>query len=398
MKNRLLSQNQNLNQLSYGFALLFITIGSILQYITPYFYAQGKEDMGFKILILLNGCIFLANFIAPYFIRRYGSQKMIVVTAVAYIVSIVAMIMDNTYVVYGGTVLLGIAGAILWNSQNNYLVGISQAHNRGANSGFFVAVYGVGYALGIFVLGYLIEIFSYQNAFFMMLLFAFGGVYLFAQMDTLEGELGEKNSASIFSIRSITLLESVLTSSFIQAILFGVVISLVPLHVQMVTQSSVLVGMLSAMFFIVPLLLSVPIGKFSDKNGRGKVMLAGIIIALLGLWAFHLAQTLFGLVVGMVALSIAQAILFPMLIAIQGDLSTSENQALVTNLFVLFKYIGMVLGVILGDIFGVEWAYLITIFIIVAVLLFSFRVLLDDDGVRDRVFEEMGLGNKRSEQ
>ncbi|HIC77920.1 MAG TPA: MFS transporter, partial [Sulfurovum sp.] len=360
-----LSQNQNLNQLSYGFALLFITIGSILQYITPYFYAQGKEDMGFKILILLNGCIFLANFIAPYFIRRYGSQKMIVVTAVAYIVSIVAMIMDNTYVVYGGTVLLGIAGAILWNSQNNYLVGISQAHNRGANSGFFVAVYGVGYALGIFVLGYLIEIFSYQNAFFMMLLFAFGGVYLFAQMDTLEGELGEKNSASIFSIRSITLLESVLTSSFIQAILFGVVISLVPLHVQMVTQSSVLVGMLSAMFFIVPLLLSVPIGKFSDKNGRGKVMLAGIIIALLGLWAFHLAQTLFGLVVGMVALSIAQAILFPMLIAIQGDLSTSENQALVTNLFVLFKYIGMVLGVILGDIFGVEWAYLITIFIIV---------------------------------
>jgi len=36
---------------------------------------------------------------------------------------------------------------------------------------------------------------------------------------------------------------------------------------------------------------------------------------------------------------------------LQGDLSTSENQALVTNLFVLFKYIGMVLGVILGDIF-----------------------------------------------
>lgn len=122
MKNKLLSSNQNLNQLSYGFALLFIAIGSILQYITPYFYAQGKEDMGFKILILLYGCIFLANFIAPYFIRRFGSQKMIVVTAVAYIVSIVAMIMDNTYVIYGGTVLLGIAGAILWNSQNNYLV------------------------------------------------------------------------------------------------------------------------------------------------------------------------------------------------------------------------------------------------------------------------------------
>lgn len=59
------------------------------------------------------------------------------------------------------------------------------------------------------------------------------------------------------------------------------------------------------MFFVMPLLLSVPIGKFSDKNGRGKVMLAGIIIALLGLWTFHLAQTLFGLVVGMVALFVS---------------------------------------------------------------------------------------------
>lgn len=78
-----------------------------------------------------------------------------------------------------------------------------------------MAVYGVGYALGIFVLGYLIEIFSYQNAFFMMILFAFGGVYLFAKMDTLESELGEKNSASIFSIRSVTLLQSVLTSSYV---------------------------------------------------------------------------------------------------------------------------------------------------------------------------------------
>jgi len=57
----LLSKNRNLNQLSYGFALLFIAIGSILQYITPYFYEQGYEKLGFRLLIILYGCIFLAG-------------------------------------------------------------------------------------------------------------------------------------------------------------------------------------------------------------------------------------------------------------------------------------------------------------------------------------------------
>ena len=113
-----LTQNKNLNKLSYGFALLFIAIGSILQYITPYFHAQGYGNLGFKLLIILYGCIFLANFFAPYFIGRYGSQKMIVVTTMLYIVSIVAMIMDNRLIIYAGTVLLGLSGAILWNSQN----------------------------------------------------------------------------------------------------------------------------------------------------------------------------------------------------------------------------------------------------------------------------------------
>jgi len=163
-----LTKNKNLNRLSYGFSLLFIAIGSILQYITPYFYAQGYGNLGFRLLSILYFFIFAGNFFAPYFIGKYGSQKMIVVTAFLYIVSILAMIMDERFIIYSGTILLGLSGAILWNAQNNYIVGISQAHNRGKNSGFFVAVYGVGYAFGIYLLGYLISQFGYHSAFYMM--------------------------------------------------------------------------------------------------------------------------------------------------------------------------------------------------------------------------------------
>jgi len=50
----------------------------------------------------------------------------------------------------------------------------------------------------------------------------------------------------------------------------------------------------------------------------------------------------------------------------------------------------MVLGVILGDLFGVKWAYLISVGIIVMVLIFSAKVLLDDETMKRKVLEEMG--------
>ena len=384
-----LTPNHNLNKLSYGFALLFVAIGSILQYITPYFYAQGYEHLGFRLLSILYFFIFAGNFFAPYFIGKYGSQKMIVLTTILYIISIIMMIVDNRLIIYSGTILLGLSGAVLWNSQNNYIVGISQDNNRGKNSGFFVAVYGVGYAFGIYLLGYLITIYGYQSAFYMMIGFAFGGLYLFSKMEHLESDTLEKRNISLFSIRSLTLLKVVLSSSFIQSLLFGLAIALIPFHVQMVTNDSMLVGLLSAMFFLMPLLLSVPVGNFSDKHGRGKIVVGAVMVALVGLLVFNGATTFTRLLMGMTLISVAQAILFPMFIALQGDVSTPENQPLITNFFVLFKYIGMVSGVLLGDFFGAKWAYLISFGLIVLVLLFSIKELFDDKHLKNRILEEL---------
>lgn len=104
---------------------------------------------------------------------------------------------------------------------------------------------------------------------------------------------------------------------------------------------------------------------------------------------FNEASSFYRLLLGMIFISVAQAILFPMFIALQGDVATSKTQPLVTNLFVLFKYIGMVLGVILGDIFGVEWAYLISFWIIVLVLILSTKEILNDVNLKERILKEM---------
>jgi len=383
------SNNPNLNRLSYGFALLFITIGSILQYITPYFYEMGDERMGFRVLIILYLGIFFANFFAPYFIARYGSQKMLVATSITYIISIIAMTMPNSYLIYAGTTLLGLSGAILWNSQNNYLIGISQSDNRGAQSGFFVAVYGVGYAFGVLLLGYLIELLDYQRAFYLITIFAFASVYLFYQMDELAHEKQRKSTKlPLHALKSPTLLKSVLSSYFIQSLLFGLAVSIVPLHIELITGNSIIVGLLSSLFFITPLFLSLFIGKISDTKGRGKMLIMGITIALIGLGIFHYASSLLQLIMGMVALSIAQSILFPMSIALQGDIATPSNQATITNIFVFFKYLGMILGIVLGSFFGIEWVYGVTALMLLIIVVFTFRLLLDESQLKENIMHE----------
>jgi len=62
---------------------------------------------------------------------------------------------------------------------------------------------------------------------------------------------------------------------------------------------------------------------------------------------------------------------------------------LITNFFVLFKYIGMVSGVLLGDFFGAKWGYLISFGLIVLVLLFSIKELFDDKSLKNRILEEL---------
>jgi len=137
----LYTDNSNLNKLSYGFAVLFLVIGGVQQYITAYFNDKGMMGMGFEILIIIYISILIANSFAPYFVNRFGSKKMMVTMSLLYIVSIIATTRDTELLIYTGALLFGFAGAILWNSQHHYLINISNKDNLGSNSGYFIGIF-----------------------------------------------------------------------------------------------------------------------------------------------------------------------------------------------------------------------------------------------------------------
>jgi len=385
----LITNNPNLNKISYGFSFLFIAVGGIQQYLTSYFSSLGEPNMGFNILLILYFFVFLSNFYASYVIAYFGVKRTILFSTVVYILAHVAIVMEYKWIAYLGAMIIGLVGAMLWNSQNSYILGISTSENRGHNSGFFMAIYEIGSTIGILIVGYFSGIYGYQNSFFLVAFISFISLLLFGTMDNIkEAELTTK-STSFSALKSKSLVQIAMLNSLIYFMLIGLAVSLLPLHIYLVTQSGLIVGTLSGFFFFMPVLLSKRAGSYSDRHGRAVVVLVAFLVGIVGLLILHFSRGLFSLSLATILVAISQSMLAPIFIAIQGDVSTTQNQSLVTTVFIFFKYIGLMIGIAIGSIFGIEWGYLVVITIIVLTMWFAYGVMEDMEVVCDKIFEEI---------
>jgi len=383
------TDNSNLNKLSYGFAVLFLVIGGIQQYITAYFNDKGMMGMGFEILIIIYISILVANSFAPYFVNRFGSKKMMVAMCMLYIVSIIATTRDTEFIIYTGALLFGFAGAILWNSQHHYLINISNKDNLGSNSGYFIGIFSMGNLMGILSLGYLIDFVGYQNAFNVFIVIALISVFLFSRMESKDScpEKGNKTSFASFKSRSLTLLA--MTSSMLPNIILALMFSLMPIHIQTISNSPYLIGLVSAVYFVIMMLLSKKFGSLSDTVGRGNMIISGLLLALLGLGILAFAENIAMLIVGAIFMSIANSILVPMSNAIQGDISTVENRSLVTSSFMFFKYIGIILGLLLGYLLTISLTYITSIVVMLTVLVLAYTLLMRISDMKEQIASEL---------
>jgi len=385
----LLTNNHNLNKLSYGFSTLFIGSGVIQIYLIPYFETLGRVSMGFNTLLIIYIGVFLSNFYASHFIERFGAKMMLIFSAFIYILAHVAIVINSQWFIYLGAVMIGVVGAILWNSQNSYILGISTNENRGYNSGFFMAIYEIGTTIGMLIVGVVSGIYGYQNAFFLVSVISLVSLLFFWKMDKLK-KLKSTKKTNIFAIiKSPTLSKMAILNGFVYFTIIGLGISLLPLHTQLITHSSLAIGILSGLFFIMPILISKQAGSYSDIHGRAIVVLVGTIIGILGLLIFHFSSQLVTLSLATLLTAISQSILSPLFIAIQGDISTIENQPLVTTVFIFFKYIGLILGIAIGAIFGIELGYLASVTLFVLILLFTYGLMHDISMVKERILDEL---------
>jgi len=112
-------------------------------------------------------------------------------------------------------------------------------------------------------------------------------------------------------------------------------------------------------------------------------------LAIIGLVILHFSKGLLLLSFGTLFLALAQSFLAPIFTAVQGDVSTSENQPFVTTIFIFLKYIGLLVGVAVGSIFGLDWVYWVVIVMMAIVVLLTQKLMADLNIVRDRILDEL---------
>lgn len=309
---------------------------------------------------------------------------------ILYIMSITAATRDNELYIYSGAIMFGISGAILWNSQHHYLIEISAKDNLGTNSGYFVGIYSMGSAIGVFILGYFIDVLGYQAAFNGFILVTLISIYLFSGMEAKHVNQEQSKQTSFFStFRSKTLTLLAMATSLLPHLVYALIVSLIPIHVQQLSNNAYLIGIISTIYFVILMLLSKRFGALSDDRGRGKMIIIGLMLSITGLGVFIVAESITLLIVGTIFISIANSILLPMQNALQGDISTVGNRSLVTSSFMFFKYIGIILGFVLGYTLTISMTYIATAIIIIVVLSASYSLLMRVSGAEEEIALEL---------
>ena len=374
--------------LSLAFLFIFFGYNGVQQYLTIYFSETKLFKTGFNSLVLIYLFFVLSNLLAAVFVSKYGAKKCLIFSSLFYSIFIFSLLTPSIFLIYIISALLGMASSFLWTAQNSYLIRASDEKSYGENAGFFSALQSLGSALGIFVLGFLIAKFSYKIPFLTFASFPLIGFLLLFKLKDLKTE---KVFNRFQLLKKTVLSKTALRLSSIWFglnFIFGLVIGIIPISIKEGLGVS-FVGILSSLFFILPITLSYFFGKLSDVKGRKQMLIISYILLLIGL-ASLISQNYTLLLLGIVLLALNSAIIKPITLALIGDVSTKENLEFLTAFLFMIQNIGVILALLLSSQLSIKMIYPISI----AVTIISFLIVLpllklDLKEIKEKIAQEV---------
>ena len=375
--------------LSLSFAFILFGFGAVQQYLIPFFSDNGLIEVGFYSLILIYLFFMIFGPVSSVFVSKYGSKKCMLFGAIFYFIFIVSMLAKSHALIYLASVLVGIGASFLWTGQNTYIIKASNKEHYGANTGFFSMFMMLGSGIGILVLGFLITKYSYSQSFLLFSIFPIIGFMLLIRLKNIESEkINNRFRLMKKLLQSKTALK---LSSLWFAVNFagGLTLGIIPMQINNLFGVS-FIGILLALFYIIPILLSFSLGKLSDKVGRTKAIAISYVLQLAAFSALYF-QSKAMLVAGIIIFALNGTITRAITGALVGDVSTKGNLEFLTAFFWTVQNMSVVLALIISKIFVSEISAIYLVSIIVTVV--SFLILqpllkLSVNEIKERISEE----------
>lgn len=386
-----ISVSQPTKILSLGFLFIFLGFSGVERYVTAFFSEAGVVEVGFYSLILIYLFFLLFDPLSAVFVSKYGAKKCMILASIFYSLFILSLLTKSLALIYIASALLGIAASFLWTGQNSYLIRVSEEKSYGANAGFFNSFQALGAALSVLFFGFLIAIFYFKLPFLIFSFFPLIGLILLLQLKDvrIEGKISRFKllKKSITSKTALRLSIIWFSLHFI----FGLTIGIIPIQIKNILGLSY-IGVLSSLFFILPIALAYPLGRLSDIKGRKPMIIFSYILLIIGLLSLYFLENLPLLIIGIFLLALTWTMLRTVTYALVGDVSTKENLEFLTALFWMVQNIGVVSALSLSQVFKaeVQTLYLISIFILVISLIILLPLLrLKIEKIREKISQEV---------
>ncbi|MFH0769422.1 MAG: MFS transporter [Chloroflexota bacterium] len=280
----------------------------------------------------------------------------------------------------------GATGGMVGPSTMSIIADYSDRMGKGRAMGFYgmsIATASlVGYGLG----GVVASRLSYKALFLLgAVLLAIGAVLALwlpankKKVDiTTNASLGEilKQVRGLFRRKGLALSYC---SIFAQYFAFGGVVTLLPIRVNELGMEAFHVGMLLATFTVMFMLLQFPGGALSDKVGRLIPTIGGLSLGVVSLVILPSLATFPLLAAGMALYGIGYGLLFPSILALVTDHTSSEERGMASGVFHALLTTGVAIGAPIigwvGGVVGIELGLALSASILVLALVLALTVL-----------------------
>lgn len=352
-----------------------------LGFIIPLFpiYVTQKGANNLQLGLIISGFTISQFLVQPFFgglSDRFGRKPFMLGGMVCYsLVAFLYIFADSLIQVFLVRLLHGVAAGMIWPALAAFVIDQSPLGKRGEIIGILSAVEMLGFAVGPFLGGVLYGWGGIDLPFWGCSLLAFSSgllIWSFIPGDNSfvpRGFMSWKERYGFSSLR-ISDVRLLCLIGFAEAFVWGTIITVLPVMAANLGVPPERIGWLFTSYFVVFIFLQRPVGKWSDREGRKKPILWGMIIYTIAVIFLSLGGSLFYLLLILALAGAGLGIYSPSARVAIADLSSAQVRGANMGIFFTTRMVGFFLGPnvagLIADRFGHGFPFLMGAIVLAA--------------------------------
>lgn len=344
-----------------------------LGFIIPLFpiYVTQKGANNLQLGLIISGFTISQFLVQPFFgglSDRFGRKPFMLGGMVSYgLVAFLYIFADSLVQVFLVRLLHGVAAGMIWPALAAFVIDQSPLEKRGEIIGILSAIEMLGFAIGPFLGGVLYGWGGMDLPFWGCSLLAFSSALMIWSFIQGNNSLAPQNfmnwkerygfsSLRIADVRLLCLI------GFAEAFVWGTIITVLPVMAANLGIPPERIGWLFTSYFVVFIFLQRPVGKWSDRQGRKKPILWGMIIYTMAVLLLSLGGSLLYLLLILALAGAGLGIYSPSARVAIADLSAAQVRGANMGIFFTTRMVGFFLGPngagLMADKFGQGFPFL----------------------------------------